>query len=214
MKKEIKYPFLLFLFILTAWGIYRYSFKLPEWTDEFLFKPLIMLCPVLFLVFRLEKNSLVSLGISNNNFLKNVLIGLIAGIFISFEAIMTNKFKNSSIVFNPDNLSGLSMFLVILIPFATGFVEETVFRGYIMNRLLGAFKSEFFANLLSTILFVVVHLPALIFVQHLSSFSMINSLIQLFVLGAFDGFIFARTRTIVAPTISHSLWNLSAVLFR
>lgn len=210
----VKSSLILYLLIFTLWTLYRYFFHFPEWADEFIYKPLIMFLPVLFFIKIFEKNSLESIGITNKKLIKNVLIGLIAGILISFEVILTNQFKNGQVTFNPDNLTGISLLIALLIPFSTGFVEEAVFRGFFMNRFWQKFNNEIAANLLSTILFVCLHLPILIFIQKLSTFDFSISLIQLFVLGAFNGFIFARTRTIVAPVISHSLWNLSAVLFR
>lgn len=214
MNKNYKNTLLLFLTILIFWTVYRFLFRFPEWIDEFLFKPLLMLVPVLILTFKIEKKSLESIGISNRNLIKNILIGLAAGIFISLEAILTNNLKNNSISFNPDNISGLPLLITVFVPFATGVVEEIVFRGYIMNRLWQSISNEFSAIFLSTILFVVLHFPMFIFIEQLSTFDFLTSSIQLFVLGAFNGFLFARTRTIIAPTISHGLWNLSTVLFR
>ena len=212
--KSLKSALILYLLIFIIWTLYRYFFKFPEWADEFIYKPLIMLLPVLFFIKIFEKNSLESIGITNKKFFKNVLIGLIAGIFISFEAVMTNQFKNGSITFNPENLAGISLLIASIIPFSTGFVEEAAFRGFFMNRFWQKFNNELTANLLSTILFVSLHLPILLFIQKLNSYDLSTSLIQLFVLGAFDGYIFARTKSITAPTITHGLWNLSAILFR
>lgn len=214
MKKNIRLPFLLFLIIFILWSFYRYFFKYPEWIDEFLAKPLLMLLPAFILVRLIENRSFSSIGLSSKGFIKNLLIGFLAGVFISLEAIVTNNFKNGSVIFNPNHLSGLPLLITILIPFATGFSEEVVFRGYMFNRFFSYLKSEFAANLLSTLLFVTLHLPVLLFVQHIYSFNLFMSLLQLFILGTLNGIIFARTKTVTASTLTHALWNLSTVMFR
>lgn len=172
-----------------------------------------MLLPAFILVILVEKKSLFSIGLSSKKLLRNIIIGILAGAFISIEAILTNNFKNGSVIFNPDHLAGLPLFITILIPFATGFSEEVVFRGYMFSRFFNYFKSEFAANLLSTLLFVILHLPVLIFVQEIYVFNLFMSLLQLFILGTLNGIIFARTKTVTASTLTHALWNLSTVLF-
>ena len=212
--KQKNRPFGLFFFTFVAWSLYRYFFYYPEWFDEFVAKPCILLLPTIFLATIFEKKSLKSIGFSSQQLAQNIFIGLGAGIFIAVEAILTRQFKYGQVIFNPDHLTGVSLLTVILIPFVTGFAEEAVFRGYLFTNFLKSYKNEFFANALSTVLFVALHLPILLFVNHLSSVELLFSLVQLAILGALNGIIFARTKTLVAPTVTHGLWNLSAVLFR
>lgn len=215
MFQKVKNPLILFLVILVSWGLYRYLFRFPEWVDEFIAKPIIMLLPILFVVTVLESKLLGSIGLSRKKFLKNVIVGIAVGVFIAGEMTVTNRFKYGSITLNSGNLSGSPLFLAGVVTLATGLIEEVVFRGYFLNRLWEVFQSEFFANLLSTVLFVVIHVPRIFFVPDGVSydpFTFFVSLVQLFFLGALNGIVFVRTKTVVAPTISHAIWNFSAVM--
>ena len=48
--------------ILLVWSLYRRFLKLPEWADEFIFKPLVFVAPVLWYVRTIEKRKLESIG--------------------------------------------------------------------------------------------------------------------------------------------------------
>ena len=43
--------------ILIIWAIYRTYFKLPEWFDEFIAKPLVFVLPVLVYIRTVEKRN-------------------------------------------------------------------------------------------------------------------------------------------------------------
>lgn len=204
---------MLFLIILVGWGIYRYLFHYPEWIDEFIAKPIIFLIPTFALLVN-ERKFLSSIGFSKKNFARNIIIGLLAGLFIAAESILTKRFKYDSLVFNPDNLSFYLIFGNYLISLATGFTEEVVFRGYIQTRLNIALKSAFFSILLSSILFVIVHLPLIIFLLKYSLFDTFMYCFLIFILGIINGILFNQTKSLTAPTITHSIWNFSSVMFK
>lgn len=212
--RRIKNPLLLFLIILFGWGFYRYFFHLPEWADELIFKPLIWLAPTIFLVKVVEKELLTTLGLSKKKFLKNCIVGILFGLLLSVEVILTKKFKYGSITFNPEGLTNPAIILAAALSLATGFAEELTFRGYIMTRLQRVMKSELLAIVLSTLLFVIVHLPNIIFVLKYSPYDSFTYGLVIFVAGAADAFIFARTGTLVAPTLSHAVWNFSTSMFK
>jgi hypothetical protein len=48
-------PYQLWAWILLAWGLYRYFVHLPEWADEFIFKPLVFVVPVIWYVLKKER---------------------------------------------------------------------------------------------------------------------------------------------------------------
>ena len=54
--------------ILLVWSLYRRFLKLPEWADEFIFKPLVFVAPVLWYVRTIEKRKLESIGLTGKNF--------------------------------------------------------------------------------------------------------------------------------------------------
>ncbi len=206
-------PLLLFLVIFILWGAYRYFFNFSEWIDEFIFKSFIMLVPTIIMVLFVEKRSLSSIGFSKKDMLKNSLIGLGMGAFLVAESSITRQFKYGSLVFNPGNLSLFLFMFALLIPFATAFLEEVLFRGYLLTRFLESTKNSTAAIGLSSALFAIVHLSLLIFVYHYNSAQLLTSLMIILELGIVNGIIFQWRKTLVAPTTAHAIWNMSPVLF-
>lgn len=212
-NSSVRSVFVLYGVIGLVWTLYRAFFHFSEGWDEFFFKPLIFLGPVFLWVRLREKRSLGSLGFSRNNFSKNLLIGLLLGLFFAAEGVVTSVIKYKELTFNPDHLGMEGVILAGFISLATGFSEEVLNRGFLMNRLWKSWGSEFWANLVSAFLFALLHLPMAVFRLNCLSFDIITYGLLVFVLGVADGFVFGRTRTIVAPTVSHALWNWSVIMF-
>lgn len=201
-------------FIFVLWSLYRLFFKLPEWFDEFVAKPWVWLIPTFFMVLNIEKKPLSTIGYSFKNLFKNIQIGWILGFLFAFEGVATNFIKYGKISFLSSGGGVDWIALSLFISLATAFSEETVARGFVMNRLWWKWGSETRANITSSILFGLLHIPISIFVLHYGFYDLSTYFLITTVFGFADGFVFARTGTIVAPVIAHSLWNLSVVLFR
>jgi uncharacterized protein len=214
MRKPVIRVFIVWFLLFLFWSCYRFFFRFPEWFDEYLVKPLFWIGLVLFVVFSIEKRSLASIGLSGERLFRNIYIGLGIGTIFAIEGLVVNFIKYGRWSFIPSSSTYESFIFLLITSFVTGFVEELFSRGYLMSRLMEFLKSEVFANLISSILFVFIHIPIAVFVLHYSFLDLIIYLWTIFLLGLANGYIFARTKTIVAPTVSHALWNLSIVLFR
>jgi membrane protease YdiL (CAAX protease family) len=212
--RKYKRIFLGWLFLFVLWLFYRYLFSFPSPLEEFIIKPVVWLGFVFLIVILVEKRPLSSLGLSANNFYRNVYLGLGLGTLFAFEGILVNYLKYGRISFlNPTTNTG-EFFLLMTVSLAAGFTEEVVSRGYFMSRLWEISRSEFVANITSSLLFTALHLPVAIFGLHYSPYDLIIYLWIILLLGLADGYVYARTKTIVAPTIIHAMWNLSIILFR
>lgn len=214
MRKRLTKIFLVWLCLFTVWTLYRYFLSLPETVEEFLIKPAIWLGLIIPVVLLFEKRPLSSLGLSGKNFYRNVYIGLGLGTLFALEGVIVNYLKYGKTSFLAPTANTNEFLLLFVMSFATGLTEEIVSRGYFMNRLWEIIRSETIANLMSSLMFTVIHLPIAIFALHYGAFDLVIYLWTIFLLGLADGYIFARTKTIVAPTITHTMWNLSIVLFR
>lgn len=215
MRKHKVFPILiLWLFIALLWWLYRYFFRFSECTDELIFKPLIFLVPVFWFVKFQEKKRWESLGITKKAFKKSILIGTAFGLIFSLEGILTSWFKNKEIIFNPEELSGGGILKMGFISLMTGFSEEVLNRGFLLNRFWTLWENELLANLLSSVLFLLFHLPMAILVLDYAGKNLLGYGFLIFVLGIADGFVFGRTRNVLGSTISHALWNWSVVLLR
>ena len=111
--------------ILLAWSLYRYFIKLPEWADEFIFKPLIFVVPVLWYVLAKEKRRLESVGLTMKNFFPSLYIGLGLGFLFALEGIAANAIKYGKLNIVPiDALQQYGLVTLLVLSVATAFSEE------------------------------------------------------------------------------------------
>lgn len=206
-----------YAFLLVVWGFYRALFKLPDAVEEAFLKPLVWLIPVIWLV-RREGLGLASLGWTFKNLWKSIYVAIGLGVLFAAVAVLANAVKyggapNFSL---PGGIPAgeTSFFGMFLLGFVTAISEETVFRGFIFNRLWRIFKNELFANVVTTIGWAIIHIPVLIFVYKLG----INDIsLRTFLTAAFgfgSAFVFARTGNIVPSVLLHLFWGWTITLFR
>lgn len=209
-KKKV---FGVFVFVFLVWGSYRYFFLLPDWLEELILKPIVFLLPVFWLI-KKEKESFSSIGLSFQNLFKNIYYGLGLGTVFALIGILTNYLKYGGISFISYDLTFGSLLRLMFLYLATAFSEETFFRGYIFTRLLKTGKKELPAGMISAFLFALIHLPVAIFVWHYKPGALCLHGSLSFLLGLGNAFLMAKTRTIVAPVITHTLWGVTLFLFR
>jgi membrane protease YdiL (CAAX protease family) len=93
--------------------------------------------------------------------------------------------------------------------FLIGFVEEIPYRGFIFQKLAEQF-SLITATLISSLLFLLIHLPGWIALHLLNT----ATVIFVFVFGVVMIILFRWAKSLWAPIVSHSLNDfMSAVLF-
>ncbi len=102
--------------------------------------------------------------------------------------------------------------MVIIPIIGTAIVEEVFFRGYILNTLLKDMKRGV-AIIITSILFVLIHLPLLLFIQHLGASEFLLALYILFVSSIVYSILFVKTRSLWPSIIAHFLNNVLLLLF-
>lgn len=214
-KLSLKHVFALFSFIFTLWAIYRYFPEiLPVWAEEIILKPLIWLLPTFWLVKKIEKEKLSSLGYTRKSLFPSIYWGIGLGIIFALEGFLTNILKYGELHFEALKYNPVSFLGAVVISFATAFSEETVFRGYIFTRLWRIWKNEWLANLVSAILFMLIHLPVGIFVLGYTPLVMVIYLFFVLVFAVGSAFVFARTRNIASSILLHVFWSWPIILFK
>jgi membrane protease YdiL (CAAX protease family) len=210
-----KRVFALFSFIFVIWALFRYFPEIfPEWIEELVLKPLIWLLPTFWVVRKIERQPFSSLGFTAKNLFPAIYWGIGLGIVFALEGLLTNIFKYRGLNLIPLNYN-LPTFLGLLgLSFVTAFSEETVFRGYIFNRLQQIWKKEWLANIVSSALFVIIHLPIGVFVLSYTPLVMLAYLFFVFVYGFGSAFVFARTGNIISSILLHVFWSWPIILFR
>ncbi|MEK7182892.1 MAG: CPBP family intramembrane glutamic endopeptidase, partial [Patescibacteria group bacterium] len=92
--------------------------------------------------------------------------------------------------------------------------EETVFRGFIFNRLWKAFQGEWSANLLTSSGWALIHLPVTVFVLKYDVAQAVSFLFLTFLFGVASAFVFARTGNVFSSVLLHVFWEWPIILFR
>ncbi|HEU5374657.1 MAG TPA: type II CAAX endopeptidase family protein [Ktedonobacteraceae bacterium] len=107
------------------------------------------------------------------------------------------------------NMQDVTWNSIVSTSLLVGFVEEIPFRGFMLQKLQE--KVPFWiANLLSSLLFLGIHLPGWLLLHALTW----SNVISIFVLGVLSAVIFYFSKTLWSSIITHSLNDfLSAVLF-
>ncbi len=214
-KPSFKHVLALFSFIFVIWAVYRYfPGILPSWAEEIILKPVVWLLPTIWLVTSVEKEKLVSLGLTKKNLLHSIYWGIGLGFIFAFEGLLAHIIKHGGLKLVSLNYSNLEFLWVLVVSFISAFCEETVFRGYIFNRLRRIWKSELPANLISSLLFTIIYLPVVIFVLSYQPSAILAYLIFVFIFGMSSAFVFARTGNLVTSILLHVFWSWPIVLFR
>lgn len=132
----------------------------------------------------------------NNNIKKNILLGLL--ISIIFIAILIAK--NIILGWNTINFNiGLLWISGLLV----GVLEEIPFRGFIFQKLL--LRMNFiFANISTTILFILIHIP----IWLINNVNIMGSIESVFLVSLVLGYLFKEYESLWIPIICHSIFNI------
>jgi uncharacterized protein len=200
---------LLFFSLWTGWvlGIYPRMLTLGDTTFAYAILNIVLrlaiwVSPVLiYLRFVDGVNPFIYLKLGQY-WKRGILVGL---------ALSLLNFLGMILRFGPPHLSmqHITWNSLLSTSFLIGFVEEIPFRGFILQKFQE--RWHFWpANLLSSVLFVGIHLPGWISLHLLS----LNAVITIFLLGFIFALVFHYSRSLWSSIIMHSLNDfLSSVLF-
>lgn len=196
------------------WAFYRYFFRLPEWVDEFIIKPFVFVVPVLWYVVAREKRKFESLGLTNKNLFSSIYIGLGFGFVFALEGLAANTIKYGRLQIMPiDAFAQYGMGTLIVLSVATAFSEELLSRGFVFTRLLEGKRGLVMSAFLSTLMFVVLHIPILAFSLKLQGTALLLFFVTDFVLGFANALLLYNTGSLIAPILVHVFWNMTVALY-
>lgn len=208
----VKHVTIYSVYLILIWVFYRFLFKFPDQIEELIIKPILWLVPIFWLTAK-EKFPLSSVGITFKNLFPAIYLSLGLGAIFVIEAVLTNLFKYGHLNFAA-NIGNLPILYSLGISFATAFSEETAFRGYIFGRFLMVLKDELAANIASSVIWTVVHIPIAFFIWKLDLASGILYLLVTAIFGIGSAFIFGRTKNVFGSILLHVLWEWPIILFR
>ncbi|EKD87241.1 MAG: hypothetical protein ACD_36C00178G0003 [uncultured bacterium] len=216
MKKRLSLEpvYQLWGWIALAWALYRYFLRFPEWADEFIFKPLVFVAPVIWYVLRKERRSLTSLGLTGKNLFTSIYIGLGFGFVFALEGLAANAIKYGKLQIQPiAAFEQYGMIALLLLSLSTAFSEELLSRGFVFNRIFEKTKNLPYASLVSTALFVLLHVPILVTMHKLQGVTLILFFVTDIILGLANSLLFATTASLAAPILVHIFWNMTVALY-
>jgi hypothetical protein len=213
-KKEIaiKHATIISAYLLIVWGFYRFLFKLPEEVEELLIKPVLWLGPVFYFL-RKERKGLSSVGVTTKNLFPAIYYALFLGIIFAIEGVFVNVVKHETINFNA-NIGDKAMLVALGLSFATAISEEVTFRGFIFNRVWHALGNPWMANLITSFIWALVHVPIAVFWWKLDIAGMAGFLLLTTIFAIGSSFVFARTKNVASSILLHVLWEWPIILFR
>lgn len=182
--------------ILTL--IMKHSFKYIVWT-----------LPVLILLRFVYRSNPLSYLKLEDNAVNGIMWGTIIGFAVAVYHFVRFFFMGDGILrLDIDMYTWIHRIILI------GFTEEVVFRGFIMQKLNE--ELEFmFANGISAVLFLLIHLPGwysegLIQPGRMTYFYMSAGFVLVF--GLVQGYLLKRTKSLWACMIVHSINNLITIM--
>ncbi|HLD24883.1 MAG TPA: CPBP family intramembrane glutamic endopeptidase, partial [Patescibacteria group bacterium] len=161
-----------------------------------------------------EKRQLTSLGFMSKNLFTSIYIGVGFGFVFALEGLAANAIKYGRLQIVPiDAFAQYGMGTLLLLSAATAFSEELLSRGFVFTRLLEGKKSLLAAALISTLMFVVLHIPILAFSLKLQGVALLLFFVTDFVLGFANALLLYNTGSLVAPILVHIFWNMTVALY-
>lgn len=212
--KQVKKVYVIWFLILLVWSIYRVYFKLPEWVDEIIVKPLIFVLPVIVWVIYQEKRRLESIGLSFRNFFKEIYIGLGIGVLFGLEGLVVNYVKYGVFSFVPlFALSSVGLLPFLLFSLSTSVSEEILGRGFVFGRIFEAEKNLFKSAVISSFMFLLLHIPILFTRLNLMGGAAVVYLVSIFILGLTNSYLYSYRKNLVVPILVHLFWNATIALY-
>jgi len=217
MKKEIsntQKALNLWAIILIVWSIYRANFKMPDWFDEFLAKPLIFIIPVYYYIKRIEKKHFFKdIFLTKKLFVQDLTIGFVIGLLFLISAVLGNFVKFKKIMLFPNPIPFQNVVLFLLMALATGISEEILSRGFVLKRLYEESKNILTSSFFASILFFFLHVPILF-----TNIKITGGLLLLFMitdvgLSLVLSFLFLSRKSLTLPILIHAFYNLAIMLF-
>lgn len=190
MTKNLRRLLIYYLYLLIAWGMFRYFVRLPEVVTELWFKPIIWLVPLYWWHLSLKGQP----KLFDGKIFPAIGWGLVGGL-IYFAAL--RLLTNSGLLLDPDRIG---------IAGVTAVVEELTFAGVMLAILVKETKREGTALALTGLAFAAMHLPRQVFVFGLAPTVLVGAFALAFFLGLINGFLRLRANNVLSAMVAHFIF--------
>lgn len=200
--------------IFIVWGLYRLLFRLPVFYEEVILKAVVFGGPVGWLAKTKLKWQWHDLGISAKRLFPSVYMGLFLGILMGLLGQVGNLVRYGKLNFFSGGLGADEVGQFVILSLVTAFWEQLLFSGYILRRWYQSFHNEWLALWWTAVLFVILHLPALVIVQLMAGGQLVLALFLLLTMQLGCGILRLRFGNLAAPMLVQALWGITIYLFR
>lgn len=195
MTKNLRRLVIYYLYLIFAWGVFRYFVRLPEVITELWFKPVIWLVPLYWWHLSLRGEPKLFVGKT----FPALGWGVLGGIFY-FAAL--RLLTNAGWFFDVNRIG---------IAGVTAVVEELTFSGVVLSILIRETKKVGRSLAVTALAFAAIHLPRLIFVFSLNPTLLIGAFSLAFFVGLINGFIRLRSNNVLSAIVAHGFFLLFAL---
>ncbi|GIW64225.1 MAG: hypothetical protein KatS3mg092_0158 [Patescibacteria group bacterium] len=201
--------------ILIIWAFYRNYFRMPEWFDEFIAKPLIFVLPVFYYIKNIDKKPILEslyIHLKPKIIIKDVFNSLVIGGIFLLSAILSFYFREKKFVLISNFPGWEKLFLIIITALATGITEEILSRGFVLKKLYNESKNVYSTTFFSSILFFFLHVPILFTNPKITGNLLLMFMTTDLLLSMINGLIFLLQKSLVAPILIHAFYNIIIAL--
>ena len=203
------YELSLALILAVASIIYfRIILNISDIWFSILWKNVFMVIFPLLILYRTY--SLPDFGFSTNDLKKNLFVGgilsLIVGVILAIAYFASHMFADPYIYITNVLIGLFIYFLAAALP------EEFLFRGVIQTRISNLFKSAKAGIFYSAIIFGLMHIPILYLGTHSILYAFAHSIVFQAVIGIMFGYLWERTKNLIAPIMLHATIDAFIVL--
>ena len=195
-----------YVYLLTAWGLFRLLIRLPEVIEELWFKPVVWMLPLWWLWSREKRRVNLFKGSVKGALVWGMSLGLLYGLV----AWLAGWSKYGEIRLDSEAMGWLDVAGIGLV---TAVTEEVVFSGYLLQKIKGFVVSEWMAITLTGLGFALLHLPIAIFVYGYGGGEMLGFLVVIMLMAMGNYWVMMRTRNVIAPILSHWWWGVAIYVF-
>lgn len=185
-----------YIYLLLAWGSFRYFVRLPEVIDELWFKPLLWLVPLFWWNLAM-KEKVVMFG-------KQKLLSLVLGVMVGVAYFLLLKYGNWRTFELDVNILGVAV--------ATAVTEELVFSGFVVGYLEKIRSGKWINLLIVGLMTAVIRLPILLFVYRANLNEVIGVLLFVFASGVINAWIRVRTGDVTGSIVARLSMNLASLV--
>lgn len=197
--------------ILIIWAVYRTYFKMPEWFDEFIAKPLVFVLPVFYYIRKIDKKSILEslhIHLKPKLIFHDLLNSLVIGGVFLLTAFLGFYLREKKFILL-SNFPGIIKFtLICLTALTTGITEEILSRGFVLKKLYEESKNVYTSTFFSSILFFFLHVPILFADPKINGNMLLMFMMTDLLLSMINGLIFLQRKSLTAPILIHAFYNI------